>query len=322
MDNNILYIIVPCYNEEEILPSSAQSLETKVDTLIQNKIISPTSRIIFVNDGSRDHTWPLIQKLHAKNKLFGGISLSRNEGHQNALLAGLLTCKSICDFAITIDADLQDDIDAINHMIQAYKKGYQIVYGVRDDRRSDNLFKRSSAQTFYRLLKFLGAKVVYNHADFRLISKKALTALDQFSEVNLFLRGLIPMLGFPSTQVKYQRKKRLKGTSKYPIKKMIDLAIQGITSLSVKPLQLISLLGGTIFLVSIIFFVYTFFRHFTGQTISGWSSLMLSIWALGGLLMLSLGTVGEYIGKIYLETKHRPRFIVDQVINDRTEEKK
>lgn len=312
--NKILYIVIPCFNEEEALPRTAKQLKEKFDKLFKEQKISYMSRIVFVNDGSRDNTWEIIKKLNKENEIFSGINLSSNTGHQNALLAGLLTVKEKADMVITMDADLQDDINAIDEMINAYNNGADIVYGVRSDRKKDSFFKRNTAKLFYKIMQFLGVNTVYNHADFRLMSRRAVEALENFKEVNLFLRGLVTMLGFKTEKVYYERKERVAGESKYPIKKMINFALEGITSLSVKPIRMIIALGFTVFLVSIGIVIYSLVRHFTGHTVTGWTSVMASVWAIGGLMLLAIGVVGEYIGKIYLETKQRPRFIIEEIL--------
>ncbi len=313
---NILYLVIPCYNEEEALPVTSARLQEKMYKLINENKIHAKSRIIFVNDGSGDKTWDLIQELHQKDKLFGGINLSRNRGHQNALLAGLLTVREYADMVISMDADLQDDIDAIDEMIEKYKNGIDIVYGVRSSRGKDTLFKKATAEGFYKIINHLGGNTVFNHADYRLMSKRAIEGLAQYGEVNLFLRGIVPMIGYPTDVVYYERGERLAGKSKYPLGKMLSFAVEGITSLSIKPIRMITFLGFFIFLISIGMLIYSFVRHFMGATIVGWTTLMVSLWAIGGLILLSLGVVGEYIGKIYLETKARPRFIIERFLND------
>ncbi len=311
-----LYLVIPCYNEEEVLPETSARLEEKFCDLTKKGLIDEDSRILFVNDGSRDRTWELICELHERNKIFRGISLSRNRGHQNALLAGLMNAKDRCDVAISMDADLQDDINAIDSMIEQYNEGYDVVYGVRSSRKKDSLFKRGTAQAFYRLMRAMGVESVYNHADYRLMSRRALEGLSQFGEVNLFLRGIVPLVGFRSTTVSYERGKRFAGTSKYPLKKMLAFAIEGITSLSIKPIRLIATLGLLVFLTSIGMAIWSIVRFFMGYTVSGWASLAVSIWALGGIQLLSIGVIGEYIGKIYLETKHRPVFLIAEELTD------
>lgn len=313
---NVLYLVIPCYNEEEVLPITSARLQEKMCKLIRENKIHEKSRIIFVNDGSGDKTWDLIEGLHQKDKLFGGINLSRNRGHQNALLAGLLTVKEYADMVISMDADLQDDIDAIDEMIEKYQKGIDIVYGVRSSRGKDSFFKKATAEGFYKVMNRLGGNTVYNHADYRLMSRRAIEGLAQYGEVNLFLRGIVPMIGYPTDVVYYERGERLAGESKYPLGKMLSFAVEGITSLSTKPIRMITFLGFFIFLVSIGMLIYSFVRHFMGATIVGWTTLMVSVWAIGGLILLSLGVVGEYIGKIYLETKARPRFIIEQFLNE------
>ena len=311
----IIAIIVPCYNEEEALPETAKKLSRKMQGLISEQIINERSKIVFVDDGSSDNTWTLIEKYHAENpSLFSGIKLSGNRGHQNALLCGLVAVTDHVDAAVSIDADLQDDIEVIGAMIEKYRAGYEIVYGVRSNRKTDSFFKRTTAQGFYRLMRFLGVDVVYNHADFRLMGKNALHALAGYGEVNLFLRGIIPLLGFKTGIEYYTRTERFAGTSKYPLRKMIKFALEGITSFSVKPIRMVTFLGIFIFTVSIVMIVYFFVRFFTGYTISGWASIACSLWGIGGLILFSIGIVGEYIGKIYLETKRRPRFHVEKLL--------
>lgn len=311
-----LYIAVPCYNEEECLPDSSGKLLNKLNEMISKGIITDDSRIVFIDDGSKDKTWEIISKLHTENEMFQGIKLSRNRGHQNALLCGLMTLKDKCDAVISIDADLQDDINVFDEMVQKYEDGCDVVYGVRSKRETDTFFKRFTAEAYYKVLDKLGAKVIFNHADFRLMSARALESFSQFKEVNLFLRGLVPMVGYKSDIVTYERSERLLGESKYPLKKMLALAFEGITSLSTKPIKLISRIGLIIFLVSIVMLIYTVVRYFMGATEVGWASLAVSIWAIGGLQLLAIGVVGEYIGKIYLETKARPRFIVETYLGD------
>lgn len=313
--NNKLYLVIPCYNEEEVLPETAARLKEKVASLISKGKIDKDSRIVFVNDGSKDRTWEIITSLHKENPVFSGINLSRNRGHQNALLAGLMTVMEYADMAISMDADLQDDINAIDEMIDKYLSGIDIVYGVRSSRAKDTFFKKATAEGFYRLMNSMGVNTVFNHADYRLMSKRALKGLSEFHEVNLFLRGIVPMIGYSADVVYYERGERFAGESKYPLGKMISFAVEGITSLSIKPIRMITFLGFFIFLVSIGILIYSLVRHFMGATIVGWTTLMVSVWAIGGLILLSLGVVGEYIGKIYLETKARPRFLIDQFLN-------
>ncbi len=309
----VIYAVVPCYNEEEMLPYSAPVLEAKWRTLMSNGRISPDSRILLVDDGSRDNTWSIITRLtEAPDSIFAGVKLAGNKGHQNALLCGLMTCKDRCDAAISMDADLQDDIDVVDKFIDAYQDGCGIVYGVRNDRSSDSFAKRFTAEGYYKILELLGVNIVFNHADYRLMSRAALEALSQYRETNLFLRGIIPELGFQTATVEYARKERTAGESKYTLKKMLRLAFDGITSFSVRPLRMLSVMGMLAVLVAAVMAVYTLVSHFTDNTVSGWSSLMISIWFLGGLNLVALGIVGEYIGKIYGEVKDRPRFIIEK----------
>ena len=310
--SDILYVVIPCYNEQEVLHETAKRLREKFQVLIAAKKISPKSRIVFVNDGSKDATWEIIRELHADDKFFSGINLSRNRGHQNALLAGLLTVKNLADMVISMDADLQDDINAVDEMIARFKDGFDIVYGVRSSRATDTFFKRFTAESFYKLMKFLGADTVYNHADYRLMSRKALDGLEKFGEVNLFLRGLVPMIGYPSTKVFYERAERFAGESKYPLKKMLFFALQGITSLTVEPIRLITTVGVAMSSISLLVILWTLYEYLFGDTVRGWTSMLASLWFIGGLILLSIGIVGEYVGKIYLETKNRPRFIVSE----------
>ena len=318
--NDILYIVVPCYNEEEVLPETSKRLRAKLEQLIADGKISPDSRVMFVNDGSKDATWTLISRLHQECSLFCGLDLSRNRGHQNALLAGLMTAKERASMVISMDADLQDDIDAVDSMVDKYLEGVDIVYGVRSSRKTDTFFKRFTAESFYRLMNALGAESVFNHADYRLMSKRALEGLSQFREVNLFLRGIIPMIGYRTDVVEYERGERFAGKSKYPLKKMLSFALEGITSLSVKPLRLITGLGFFIFVVSILMIIYNIARWIVGATVPGWASLSCSVWLIGGLILLALGVVGEYIGKLYLESKDRPRFIIREDLEKNDEE--
>lgn len=314
--DNILYLVIPCYNEEEVLPETARRLKEKITALIEKGKIDKKSRIVFVNDGSTDRTWELITELHEIDRLYSGLNLSRNKGHQNALLAGLMTVKEHAGMVISMDADLQDDINAIDEMVDKYLDGADIVYGVRSSREKDTFFKKATAEGFYKIMNAMGANTVFNHADYRLMSKRALDGLAGFEEVNLFLRGIIPMIGYRTDMVYYERGERFAGESKYPLGKMISFATEGITSLSIKPIRFITGLGFFIFIVSIGMLIYSIFRHFMGATIVGWTTLMVSVWAIGGLILLSLGVVGEYIGKIYLETKSRPRFIIEQFLNE------
>jgi len=310
----ILYVVIPCYNEEDALLFSAAAISEKIRTFINNGTLSDKSRILLVDDGSRDKTWEVITRLHDENKLIQGLKLSRNRGHQNALLAGLMTAKEHCDAAVSIDADLQDDINAIDEMIAKYKAGNDIVYGVRSSRQKDTFFKRTTALGFYKVMKGMGVDMVYNHADYRLMSKRALEGLEDFGEVNLFLRGIVPLIGYKFDFAEYERGERVAGESKYPLSKMLAFAVQGITSMSIKPIRLITTLGFFIFAVSFGLLVYSLIMRFVGNVVPGWTSLMWSIWALGGLQMLSLGIIGEYVGKIYLETKKRPKFIIENYL--------
>ena len=313
-----LFCVIPCYNEQEVLPETSARILTKLKYMISQGKISEDSRVLFVNDGSRDNTWSLISDLHQQDEHFQGLNLSRNMGHQNALLAGLMTAKDRCDMAVSLDADLQDDIDAIEKMVDKFNnEGCDVVYGVRSARKTDSFFKRATAEGFYKAMNELGANTVYNHADYRLMSRRALEALSEFGEVNLFLRGIVPMVGFKSDIVYYERAERFAGESKYPLKKMISFAVEGITSLSTKPIKMITSLGFFIFFVSIVVLIYSLVRYFTGHTIPGWTTTVLSVWAIGGLMMISLGIIGEYVGKIYLETKSRPRFIIEKYLGDK-----
>lgn len=313
----ILYMVVPCYNEQEVLRETAQQLKAKYTSLISEGLISHDSRIVFVNDGSADQTWGIISELHAKEPdLFSGIDLAHNSGHQNAVLAGLMTVKDICDMCITMDADLQDDINTIDEMVRKYYEGNQVVYGVRSARDTDTFFKKTTAEGFYKFMKIMGADVVYNHADFRLMSKRVLQELSNFKEVNLFLRGMVPLIGFQNCKVYYERHERAAGESKYPLKRMLAFAINGITSFSTKPLKLITALGLIMSVVSVIAFIWAFITKITGFTEVGWSSTMCSIWLIGGLQLFCLGIIGEYIGKIYAEVKQRPRYIVSEFLSD------
>jgi len=313
MASPILAIVVPCYNEKEVLPTTAQQLLGVVKRLAESDIISHESKIVFIDDGSKDNTWELIEGFCKENpKNFSGIKLSKNKGHQNALLCGLFSVREFADASISIDADLQDDISVIEEMLTLYGSGCEIVYGVRSKRDKDSLFKRVTAHLFYRFINFLGAYIIYNHADFRLMSKNALNALAEYKEVNLFLRGIVPMLGYKTGVVYYERKERMAGESKYPLGKMLRFAFEGITSLSTKPIRMVTVLGIIIFIMSLAMIVYFVVQHFVEDTVPGWASMICSLWSIGGLILLSIGIVGEYIGKIYLETKQRPRFIVEK----------
>ncbi len=312
---DILYYVIPCYNEEEVLPETSRRLKEKMDSLMAAGRISRKSRVCYVNDGSKDRTWQIIEQLHASDPLFSGINLSRNRGHQNALLAGLMTVREHADMVISMDADLQDDIAACDDMLDKYYEGFDVVYGVRSARKTDTWFKRTTAEGFYRLMDRFGAKVVYNHADYRLMSRRALDGLAEYREVNLFLRGMVPLIGYPSDIVYYERAERFAGESKYPLKKMLSFAMDGITSLSIEPIRMITGMGVLIFLFSLVILLYSLVRHAMGATVAGWTFLNVSVWAIGGLILLSLGIIGEYIGKIYMETKQRPRYLVQEFLD-------
>lgn len=308
----VLYLVIPCYNEEAVLPKTAPLFLEKLNTLILSGEISDKSRVLFVNDGSRDNTWQIITDLSKENEHYTGISLSRNMGHQNALLAGLMEAKSLCDVTISIDCDGQDDINAIDKMLSEYKNGFDIVYGVRESRKSDTFFKRNSARLFYSFLNSLGVETVFNHADYRLMSSRALEALSKFKEVNIYLRGMVPMLGFKSTSVFYDRKKRVAGKSHYPLQKMLHLALNAITSLSTKPIHLITAFGFLVMLLSLAGIIWSVVSYFLSSTVAGWASIVAIICFFGGAQILCIGVIGEYIGKIYMETKNRPRYIVSE----------
>lgn len=308
-------IVVPCYNEEEILPYSIEKLTGVIQNLIEKSKISSDSGILLVNDGSRDCTWEIIEREYKNNQYVYGVKLAANVGHQNALMAGIRVASEICDVSISIDADLQDDIEVIEKMVDKYLEGIDIVYGVRSERKTDSFFKRFTAQSFYKLMKMMGVKTVYNHADFRLMSLRAMKQLEEYKERNLFLRGMVPLIGYKTATVSYARKKRLAGESKYPLKKMLSFAWDGITSFSIKPISMIMTLGGIIVLCSVAAFIYTFVSYFMGHVSPGWSSLMISIWFLGGIQILAIGVVGEYVGKTYIESKERPRYNIEEFLN-------
>ena len=310
-----LMVVIPCYNEEAVLGETSRRLVLKMQSLMEKGLCDADSRVLLVDDGSKDQTWNIIRKLHEENPLFEGLKLSRNRGHQNALLAGLMTARKYCDFSISMDADLQNDMDAMDRFITEYDDGCDVVYGVRNRRDTDTFFKKQTALAFYRLMKGLGVDITFNHADYRLMSRRALEGLAEFREVNLFLRGLAPMVGYQSGYVYYDRSERFAGESKYPFKKMLSFAIDGITSFSVKPLRLITSLGMVVFVISLAMLLYTLISFLFGRTVIGWTSTLASIWLLGGIQLLSLGVIGEYIGKIYNESKHRPRFIIDRYLN-------
>lgn len=313
----ILYLVIPCYNEEQVLPITAPIFAEKLNELIEKKEISDKSRVLFVNDGSGDSTWEILENMSKEQSLIKGICLSRNMGHQNALLAGLMTAKEECDVTVSIDCDGQDDINAVDKMLAEYKDGCDIVYGVRDSRKTDSFFKRHSAQFFYKLLNRLGAKTIYNHADYRLMSARALCELEKFKEVNIYLRGMVPLVGFKSTSVSYDRTERLAGKSKYPLKKMLKLAVNGITNLSVKPIHLIFLIGIISVLLSIAGIIWSIVAYFLNSTVAGWSSIIAIICFFGGIQILCIGVIGEYIGKIYMETKARPRYIISKKTDEK-----
>ena len=313
--STVLNIVIPCYNEENALPFTKKELIKKMDDLIKKGLVSENSKVVLVNDGSRDKTWDLIKKLHEENDMFVGVNLSRNRGHQNALLAGLMYAKDNADISISMDADLQDDINVIDDMINKYNEGCDIVYGVRSSRKKDTFFKKFTAEGFYKFMNLMGVEVVFNHADCRLMSKRALIELSNFKEVNLFLRGIVPQLGFKTDIAYYERNERVAGDSKYPLKKMLSFAIDGITSFSIKPLRMITSIGFCILILSFIILIYSLVMKLTGNTVSGWTFIVCSIWLIGGIQTLCLGVIGEYIGKIYNETKHRPRYIVESILD-------
>ncbi len=311
---DILYFVIPCYNEQEVLPETSKRLLAKLQSLIQAGQVSGNSRILFVDDGSKDTTWQIISDLHQQDPHYSGLKLSRNKGHQNAVLAGLSYAVKFADITISMDADLQDDIEAVDKFVEQYKQGSDVVYGVRSARTTDTAFKRGTAQGFYKILAAFGIEIVYNHADYRLMSKRAVEALMEYKEVNLFLRGIVPLIGFKSSTVQYERHERFAGTSKYPLKKMLNLAIDGITSFSIKPIRLITATGVGAMLVSAIFFVWML----VDAIINGFSAVLLclfSLWFLAGMVLVALGVVGEYVGRMYMETKARPRFFIDQTLN-------
>lgn len=315
-NENTLYVVIPCYNEEEVLEETTKQLKVKLQKLIKDKKISKKSKVMYVNDGSKDKTWDLIESISKKEELFTGICLSRNRGHQNALVAGLMTAKKYADVVISMDADLQDDINAIDEMIDKYLNGNEIVYGVRSSRKKDTFFKKVTAEGFYKFMDLMGVEIVFNHADYRLTSKKVLDNFENYKEVNLFLRGMFPLIGFKSDIVYYERNERFAGESKYPLKKMLAFAWDGITSFSVKPIKMVLALGILIFIVSILVLAYCLIVKLLGQTVEGWTFTVCSIWLVSGLQMLSLGIIGEYIGKIYNETKARPRYIISRNLNE------
>lgn len=307
-----VYLVIPCYNEEAVLPETVKELTAELKGMMDKGLATGESRMLFVDDGSKDRTWTLIEGFHAENPLVTGLKLAHNRGHQNALLAGLMTAKELCDCAISLDADLQDDIHVLPQFVQKFLEGCDVVYGVRNRRDTDTWFKRTTAEGFYKVMQHLGVETVYNHADYRLLSRRALDALSEYKEVNLFLRGIVPLIGYRSDYVYYDRHERFAGESKYPLKKMLSFAVDGITSFSVKPLRIIANLGIVVSIVSVIGLLYALISHFTGNTVSGWTAIVCSIWLLGGIQMLCLGVVGEYIGKIYSEVKGRPRYRIEK----------
>ena len=312
MKTPILYIVIPCYNEEEALPITAKRMGELLDDMTGKGLIAPESRVMLVDDGSRDRTWDVICRLHAQDGRFEGVKLAHNAGHMNALWAGMTMACEHCDALVTIDADLQDDVNAIYGFLQKYREGCDVVYGVRNSRKTDTAFKRNSAQGFYKIMKKLGVELVYNSADYRLLSRRAVEALLQFGEVNMFLRGMVPLLGFKSAEVYYERGERVAGQSKYPLKKMVSFAVEGITSFSNKPIRFVTLLGFVCALLGVIMAVYVLFSLFGGRSVAGWASTIMSIWLLGGIQLIALGLIGEYVGKIYMETKRRPKFILEE----------
>mgnify|MGYP000903102569 FL=1 len=310
----IIWLVIPCYNEQEVLPETSRQLEEIMRGLIKKDKISDKSKIAFVNDGSKDNTWNIITDLHEKNPMFTGINLAHNKGHQNALLAGLMTAKDYADAAISLDADLQDDVGVIEQFIDKFNEGKDVVYGVRSTRATDTVFKRSTAHAFYKLMKAMGADTLQDHADYRLMSKRALEGLAKYKEVNLFLRGIVPMIGYETDAVYYERHERFAGESKYPLKKMLSFAVDGITSCSVKPIRMITSLGTLVFTISIVMLIYFLIVWLLGHTVQGWTTIVISLWGIGGLILLSLGIIGEYVGKIYMEVKERPRFIIEKLL--------
>lgn len=312
MNTPKLFIVIPCYNEQEALPITAGRLTELTDDMIRREIIAPESRVVLVDDGSKDETWRVIAELHGRDARFEGVKLAHNVGHMNALWAGMTLAADRCDCLISIDADLQDDVNAMYGFLEAYQKGADVVFGVRSSRKTDTWFKRTTAQGFYKLMGKLGVEMVYNHADYRLLSKRALEALLSFGEVNMFLRGMVPMLGFRTAEVTYERGERVAGESKYPLKKMIAFAMEGITSLSNKPIRYVLLLGALCALLGLAMAIYVLVAFIQHRTVAGWASMMMSIWLLGGLQLMALGLIGEYVGKIYMETKRRPKFILEE----------
>lgn len=321
MENGIkLYVVVPCYNEEAVLPETSKRMLALFDEMKGTSLISAGSRIVFVDDGSKDKTWSIINALAKEHTEIAGIKLARNAGHQNALFGGLMTVKDECDCAISIDADLQDDINVIPQMVKYFTEGYDVVYGVRNKRDTDTFFKRTTAVGFYKLMQLMGVNIVFNHADYRLMSKRALGALAEFPERNMFLRGMVPLVGYRSTSVYYDRNERFAGESKYPLKKMLSFAFDGITSFSISPIRMISVLGAVVCIIAVIMAVYALIEKLLGNTGAGWASLMMSIWFIGGVQLLSVGLIGEYIGKLYKEVKRRPRYIIEAYVNEENDD--
>lgn len=312
----ILYMIIPCYNEEEVLPVTVKLFLTKIRELKDKDLVSKDSKVVFVNDGSKDSTWEIICKLSKEYEEIEGIALSRNRGHQNAVLAGLMEVKNQCDITITIDCDGQDDVNAMDKMVEEYRNGCEVVYGVRSNRQTDTFFKRVTAEGYYKVLRMMGAEVVFNHADYRLLSSRVLEELDRYKEVNIYLRGMVPLVGFKSTSIFYERKERCAGKSHYPLAKMLSLAFDGITSLSIKPIRMIMGLGMMIAVLSFVGVIWSVVVHIKGESVSGWASMTSLICFLGGIQLICLGVLGEYIGKIYMETKARPRYIISEKTNE------
>ena len=315
MKTPVLFIVIPCYNEEAALPITAKRLTELTDDMISRQLIDPNSRIVLVDDGSKDATWSVISRLHESDARFEGVKLAHNAGHMNALWAGMTLSAERCDCVVTIDADLQDDVNAMYGFLEEYGKGADVVYGVRSSREKDTAFKRTTAQGFYKAMNKMGVELVYNHADYRLLSHRALEALLSFGEVNMFLRGMVPMLGFKTAQVFYERGERVAGESKYPLKKMIAFAMEGVTSLSNRPIRWVLGLGAFCAVLGLVMAVYVILSMIRGGTVAGWASMMMSIWLLGGLQLMALGLIGEYIGKIYMETKRRPKFILQEYLD-------
>ena len=316
MNSPKLFIVIPCYNEEAALPITASRLTELTDDMLSRNLIDPASRIVLVDDGSRDGTWGVISELHERDRRFEGVKLAHNAGHMNALWAGMTLSAERCDCVITIDADLQDDVNAMYGFLEEYQKGADVVYGVRSSRKTDTFFKRTTAQGFYKMMGRMGVEMVYNHADYRLLSKRALQALLSFGEVNMFLRGMVPLLGFRTAQVSYERGERVAGESKYPLRKMLAFAMEGVTSFSITPIRMVFFLGVLCALLGAVMAVYIIVSRVVGKSVRGWASMMMSIWLLGGLNLIALGVIGEYIGKIYMETKHRPKFILEEHLTD------